>query len=67
MDDIRYSMEKYRLRVEDTTNREEDFPAEIPVCIVSLALHAFLLLYLVEENLSSEEIPNKEEDKLWYS
>jgi hypothetical protein len=25
------------------------------------------LLYLVEENLSSEEIPNKEEDKLWYS
>jgi hypothetical protein len=24
-------------------------------------LHALLLLYLVEENLSSEEIPNKEE------
>jgi hypothetical protein len=38
MDGIRYSMEKYGLRVEDTINKEEwrrkIFQVEIPVCIV---------------------------------
>jgi hypothetical protein len=28
-----------------------------------LTLHAFLLLYLVKENLSSEEIPKEEEEE----
>jgi hypothetical protein len=39
MDGIRYSMEKYGLRIEDTTSRErrmekKDFPVGIPVRIV---------------------------------
>jgi hypothetical protein len=39
MDYIRYSMEKYRLRVEDTTNREERFSSRNSClyCFISIA------------------------------
>jgi hypothetical protein len=68
IDGIKYSMEKYGLRVEDTTHRKEwrrkIFQYKfLFVLFNGLTLHALLLLYLLEENLSSDEIPKEEEEE----
>jgi hypothetical protein len=65
IDCITYSMEKYGLRAEYATYRKEwrrkNFQQKfLFVLFNGLTLHAFLLLYLVEENFSSEEIPKEE-------